>query len=68
MNTHGFNSLHQYAVLLSGDSLEANDELKQIAIDFSNTESFFFRDHGQMRLLRETILPELIIKTVTLKL
>lgn len=62
MNTHGFNSLHQYAVLLSGDSPEANDELKQIAIDFSNTESFFFRDHGQMRLLRETILQELIIK------
>ncbi len=65
MHSLGFNSLHQYAELLSVDSPEANTELKRIAIDFSNTESFFFRDHGQMRLLRETILPEIIIKNQT---
>lgn len=62
MKSFGFNSLHQYSELISGDSPGANAELKRIAIDFSNTESFFFRDHGQMRLLRETILPELVIK------
>lgn len=62
MQSLGYSSLHQYSELLSGDSPETNVELKRIAIDFSNTESFFFRDHGQMRLLRETILPELVIK------
>lgn len=67
MHYLGLNSLHQYVELLSRNSPEANDELKRIAIDFSNTESFFFRDHGQMRLLKETILPELIIKNQNIR-
>lgn len=51
-----------YIKLLSEFGEGGNEELKKIAVELSNTETFFFRDHGQMSLLREKILPQLIEK------
>jgi len=55
-------SAEDYFKLLSGFGEAGNEELKKIAVELSNTETFFFRDHGQMFLLREKILPQLIEK------
>ncbi len=55
-------SADEYIKLLSDFGEGGNEELKKIALELSNTETFFFRDHGQMVLLREKILPRLIEK------
>lgn len=51
---------HDYIHFLNSDSTAAGDEMRLLVGLISNTESFFFRDHGQMDLLRNRILPELI--------
>jgi chemotaxis protein methyltransferase CheR len=59
--THQSSIRHYINYLSSGDT-DSIKELKTIAVELSNTETFFFRDHGQMSLLREKILPILIDK------
>ncbi len=51
-----------YINLLKSGTPTADAEMAAIVEMISNTESFFFRDHGQMQLLRSRILPELILK------
>ncbi len=53
-----------------GTSLEAESELMLVITHILNTETRFFRDKGQFKLLKEQILPEIIRKrqgTHTLK-
>ena len=50
----------QYYQMLQTGSHEADREWAQLVTCFTNGESYFFRDKGQMALLRERILPELI--------
>jgi len=50
----------EYSQLLKDDGLVAEGEWQHIARLLTNKESYFFRDKGQMALLRDFILPELI--------
>src|SRR5687768_2403936 len=56
----GLRTPEQYVRLLESDSAAARDEWDQLLAGFTNVESFFFRDSGQMDLLRKRVLPELI--------
>lgn len=49
-----------YRVLLDGETPQATREWEYLTAHLTNNESYFFRDRGQMTLLREQILPELI--------
>ena len=49
-----------YLELLSAPSLMADQEWQHIVQALTVPESFFLRDKGQMRILQEHILPELI--------
>ena len=49
-----------YYQLLQAGTAEAESEWEQLTARLTNNESYFFRDKGQMALLRERILPELI--------
>lgn len=51
-----------YINFLNSETPSAGAEMATLVEMISNTESFFFRDHGQMQLLRARILPELILK------
>ncbi|MBE2280893.1 MAG: hypothetical protein IAE91_10910 [Ignavibacteriaceae bacterium] len=55
-------SLEKYFELLENNTSNSKDEIKIIAEHFSNTETFFFRDHGQMNFLKNEILPSIISK------
>jgi len=60
-----------YFNLLSADTLTSQQEWKQLIPLITTIESYFFRDQGQINLLRRVILPELIesrqkTKTLTL--
>lgn len=60
-----------YFNLLSADTLSSHHEWKQLIPLITTIESYFFRDKGQINLLRRVILPELIAsrqKTKTLTL
>jgi chemotaxis protein methyltransferase CheR len=54
----GCASLNDYQVLLTGR--KSTDEWEELARIFTCGETFFFRDHGQIDLLRLHLLPELI--------
>jgi chemotaxis protein methyltransferase CheR len=54
------NSPEEYYHLLNYSSYEGQQEWSQIALLITNIESYFFRDQGQFKLLREKIFPELI--------
>lgn len=56
----GYTSLEAYRNFLG--SGKATEEWEEFARAFSNTETFFFRDHGQFDLLRLRLLPELIAR------
>lgn len=49
-----------YIRLLADDARGEGEEWRRLVLRITNGESYFFRDHGQMALLRETILPEII--------
>lgn len=49
-----------YLHLLSSDSPQSREEWKQLIPLITTIESYFFRDQGQINLLRTVILPELI--------
>lgn len=52
----------QYHQLLQSGTPDAISEWEQLTASLLNNESYFFRDKGQMSLLRERILPELIAR------
>ncbi len=49
-----------YYELLEADSESSREEWKDFIAEITNSESFFFRDKGQFKLLRNDILPDLI--------
>jgi chemotaxis protein methyltransferase CheR len=49
-----------YLTLLEGASPACDGEWAWLAAHLTNTESYFFRDEGQMALLRSRVLPALI--------
>jgi chemotaxis protein methyltransferase CheR len=51
-----------YRRLLEAGTLDAEREWEQLTGRLTNNESYFFRDKGQMALLRDRILPELIAR------
>jgi chemotaxis protein methyltransferase CheR len=53
-------SPEEYYHLLNYNTYEGQQEWSQIALLITNIESYFFRDQGQFKLLREKIFPELI--------
>ncbi len=54
-----------YQSLLKEDTPEAQEEWDRLVVPLLNKESYFFRDKGQMTLLRDQILPELIERNRT---
>lgn len=54
----GYASLNDYQTFLVGR--QATEEWEELARIFTCGETFFFRDHGQIDLLRLRLLPELI--------
>ncbi len=55
-------NLEQYYQLLNSQTQEAIEEWKKLIISLTTTETYFFRDRGQINLLKNVILPELISK------
>lgn len=53
-------SAAEYYLLLDHDTPRGRDEWDELAAQLTTGESYFFRDRGQMALLKERILPELI--------
>src|SRR5262249_29138237 len=52
--------LADYRRLLQGETEDAEAEWQRLLPLLTNRETHFFRDPGQMQLLRERILPELL--------
>ncbi|MEB3883289.1 CheR family methyltransferase [Lyngbya sp. CCY1209] len=53
-------SLQEYYYLLLADDTESRTEWAELMPLLTTTETYFFRDRGQFKLLREVLLPELI--------
>ncbi|CDM94280.1 MAG: CheR family methyltransferase [Limnospira sp. PMC 1291.21] len=53
-------SLNEYYNLLTAANTESQTEWSELMPLLTTTETYFFRDRGQFKLLREVILPELI--------
>ncbi|MGN7613232.1 CheR family methyltransferase [Magnetococcales bacterium HHB-1] len=53
-------SFDHYLTLLEDQSAASTQEWRSLMLILTTGESYFFRDTGQMDLLRQTILPELI--------
>ncbi len=51
-----------YLALLEDETGSSRDEWRELVLSLTTDESYFFRDVGQIRLLKEKILPELIDK------
>jgi len=49
-----------YQLLLRFIRIELACEIEQLSLGLTTGETYFFRDHGQIDLLRQHILPELI--------
>lgn len=67
----GMNHADEYGDLLQADSAGAKAEWARLVGILTNNETYFFRDRGQIALLRDRILPELIAQnesTHTLRL
>ena len=56
----GLNSPEEYYHLLIKNTTQSYQEWNGLTAKITNTESFFFRDKGQFRLLKNHIFPELI--------
>lgn len=59
-NRRSEGAAHYYLALLEEETPESRAEWRELVLDLTTGESYFFRDEGQMRLLRETIFPELM--------
>ncbi|MDM8553255.1 CheR family methyltransferase [Desulfococcaceae bacterium HSG7] len=55
-------SAAEYYRQLSGDSYSQISEWQELILMLTTAETFFFRDKGQFRLLREHIFPQIIEK------
>ena len=53
-------SPEQYYQLLASQNQTSKDEWEKLIILLTVTETYFFRDQGQLRLLKNVILPEII--------
>ncbi|MBF0158250.1 MAG: tetratricopeptide repeat protein [Magnetococcales bacterium] len=53
-------TVEDYLKLLQGYHAAAEEEWRQLVFDLTTGESYFFRDTGQMTLLQEVLLPELL--------
>ena len=56
----GSNSLEVYYQLLTNETYQSHQEWDILNTEITNTESFFFRDKGQFKLLKNHIFPDLI--------
>ncbi|MBZ8178745.1 CheR family methyltransferase [Oscillatoria salina] len=64
-------SPESYYQLLASESNQSRQEWQELIVLLTTTESYFFRDRGQLNLLQKIILPELIQRqkaTKTLKI
>ncbi|MEO5340870.1 MAG: hypothetical protein H7837_10225 [Magnetococcus sp. MYC-9] len=50
----------RYLALLTSEGTAGEQEWRELVLELTTGESYFFRDAGQMRLLQEVILPELV--------
>jgi chemotaxis protein methyltransferase CheR len=57
----------KYYQLLNDQSLESQNEWRQLVLLLTTNESYFMRDKGQFSLLEKVILPELIEQKIKLK-
>jgi chemotaxis protein methyltransferase CheR len=55
-----FSAPESYLDLLSSNLPEAKSEWERLFVLLTNQESYFFRDQGQLSVIRDHILPELI--------
>ncbi|MBF0126598.1 MAG: tetratricopeptide repeat protein [Magnetococcales bacterium] len=62
LRTHAlrFPGMESYLNLLEEESPESRCEWQTLIRELTTVESYFFRDAGQIRLLQEVILPELL--------
>lgn len=58
--TLGLADERTYPSLILGTSIEAERERNRLTAHLTNNETFFMRDQGQMSLLRNWILPQLV--------
>jgi len=58
--TPGNRNANEYFQKLAGQTGTACELWRELARELTVGESYFFRDHGQMALLRDHLLPELI--------
>ncbi len=56
----GLNSIEVYYQLLTDETYQSQQEWEKLNTEITNTESFFFRDKGQFKLLKQHIVPGLI--------
>lgn len=49
-----------YLAMLEEEHQISVEEWRALVLDLTTGESYFFRDDGQMRLLQETVIPELL--------
>lgn len=57
-----FDSLAGYCLFLNGDSPKSRIEWQHLIEKITVSETFFLRDKGQFRLLKEKLLPDLIAR------
>ncbi|MEM8639346.1 MAG: CheR family methyltransferase [Cyanobacteria bacterium P01_G01_bin.54] len=67
MQVHHCPDGSQYAQILGRRDRTAEQEWSTLATQLTNVESYFFRDQGQFRLLRDRLLPALIAQNQSLK-
>ncbi len=60
MQAGRFSAPEPYLDWLDGDTKAAEAEWKHLFVLLTNQESYFFRDQGQLAVIREQVLPELI--------
>lgn len=62
LRTHAlhFPGMESYLNFLESGSTKSRDEWQELIRELTTVESYFFRDSGQIKLLQEVILPELI--------
>ncbi|MBE7383483.1 MAG: protein-glutamate O-methyltransferase CheR [Leptolyngbya sp. SIO1E4] len=57
-----------YYYLLESDTDKSQQEWKKLILEITNNESFFFRDKGQFKLLKDDIIPRLIRRKAETKM
>ncbi|MBL1209222.1 CheR family methyltransferase [Geminocystis sp. GBBB08] len=60
MNSNKIYSSSKYYDLLTENSLKSHEEWEKLVVLLTNLESYFFRDKGQINILQNYILPNLI--------